>query len=184
MHRRDDLDDERTKGKENTMKRTVLSLIALTALVVAAPAFAAQQTANLPITASVSAVCNITTTAVAFGAYDPVVANAAAPLNANGAVNVACTKGTPATIDLGNGLNPSGTATRQMISGANLLGYGLYKDAAFSQVWGSGMTGGSTAAYNSPTKAITAVTVYGSIPAGQDVGVGAYSDTVVATINY
>ena len=165
------------------MKRTILFLIALTVLI-SVPTFAATATSNLAISASVSAVCTVTTSPVSFGAYDPVVANAAAALNANGAVNVACTKGTAATIDLGNGLNPNGTTNRQMISGANLLGYGLYKDAGLTQVWGAGLTGGSTASYNAANKNVTAVTVYGSIPAGQDVAVGAYADTVVATVNY
>ena len=165
------------------MKRTVLSLIALTALVVAAPAFAASQTANLPISATVSANCTITTSAVAFGAYDPVSANAAANLTAQGAVNVACTKGTPATIDLGNGGNFLG-GTRRMGSGSDFLNYSLFRDAALTQPWGSGIAGGGTQAYNAATKNVTAVTVYGMVPAAQDVTVGSYSDTVVATINY
>lgn len=165
------------------MKRTVLSLIVLTAAIVAAPAFAAQQTANLSVTASVSAMCSITTTAVAFGAYDPVVANASTDLTAAGSVNVACTKGTPATIDLGNGGNFSG-GSRRMGSGSDFLNYALYKDAARTQVWGTGLAGGSTLAYNAATKASTVVPVYGTVPQNQDVTVGAYSDTVVATINY
>jgi spore coat protein U-like protein len=165
------------------MKRTVLSLIALTALVVAAPAFATSQTANLSVTASVSANCTITTSPVAFGPYDPVSANAATNLTAQGAVNVACTKGTPATIDLGNGGNFSG-GTRRMGSGSDFLNYSLWRDAALTQPWGSGIAGGGTQAYNAATKAVTAVTVYGMVPAAQDVTVGNYSDTVVATINY
>ena len=163
------------------MKRTVLSLIAMTVLSV--PAFAAQQTANLNVTASVAANCTITTSPVAFGAYDPVVANASTDLTASGSVNVACTKGTPATIDLGNGGNLSG-GSRRMGSGSDFLNYALYKDAARTQVWGSGLAGGSTAAYNAATKASTAVTVYGTVPQSQDVTVGAYSDVVLATINY
>jgi len=163
------------------MKRTVLSLIAMTVLSV--PAFAAQQTANLNVTASVAANCTITTSPVAFGAYDPVVANASTDLTASGSVNVACTKGTPATIDLGNGGNLSG-GSRRMGSGSDFLNYALYKDAARTQVWGSGLAGGSTAAYNAATKASTAVTVYGTVPQNQDVTVGAYSDVVLATINY
>ncbi|HUJ14349.1 MAG TPA: spore coat U domain-containing protein [Thermoanaerobaculia bacterium] len=165
------------------MKRTILSLIALTAIVSAAPLFAAQQTANLNVTASVSAVCQITTTAVAFGAYDPVVVNAATDLTAAGSVNVACTKGTPATIDLGTGANFS-AGSRRMSSGTDFLGYALYKDAARTQVWGTGLTGGSTAAYTSASKASASVPVYGTVPQAQDVTVGSYSDTVVATINY
>ncbi len=166
------------------MKRTSLFLIALSILTIAVPSFAGSATANLPISANVAAVCTITTTPVALGAYDPVVANAAAPLNANGAVNVACTKGASATIDLGNGVNPNGTTNRQMANGLNMLGYGLYTNGTWTTVWCSGLTGGTTVSYTSASKAVTAITVYGQIPAGQDVAVGSYADTVVATINY
>jgi len=165
------------------MKRTVLSLIALTALAVSVPAFAGSASAPLNISASVAANCTITTSPVAFGAYDPVVANAATDLLATGSVNVACTKGTAATIDLGNGGNFSG-GSRRMGSGSDFLNYALYKDAARTQVWGSGLAGGTTMAYNAATKASTAVTVYGTVPQAQDVTVGAYADVVLATINY
>ena len=71
-----------------------------------------------------------------------------------------------------------------MTSGSDFLNYALYKDAARTQVWGTGMAGGSTLAYNAASKASTNLTVYGTVPANQDVTVGSYSDTVVATINY
>ena len=71
-----------------------------------------------------------------------------------------------------------------MGSGSDFLTYALYKDAARTQVWGTGLAGGTTAAYNSATKASTAVPVYGTVPQNQDVTVGAYADVVLATINY
>ena len=163
------------------MKRAILSLAVLSLITV--PAFAASQTANLNVTASVSAVCSISTVTVAFGAYDPVVANAATDLNGTGTLVVACTKGAAATIDLGVGGNLSG-GSRRMSSGTDFLNYALYRDAARTQVWGTGMTGGSTLTYNSASKTSTNITVYGKVPQAQDVTVGAYSDVVVATINY
>src|SRR5438270_6999931 len=101
---------EKQSTRRFTMKRTVLFLIALT--VVSVPVFAASSTANLSVTASVAANCTITTAPVAFGAYDPVGANAAADLNGAGTVTVACTKGTAATVDLGQGANLSGGSRR------------------------------------------------------------------------
>jgi len=163
------------------MKRALLSLAVLS--LIAVPTFAATATANLNISASVAAVCTISTSPVAFGAYDPVVANAATDLNGTGTVTVACTKGAAATIDLGNGGNLSG-GSRRMSSGSDFLNYALYKDAARTQVWGTGLAGGTTSAYNAASKAATAVTVYGTVPQNQDVTVGAYSDVVLATINY
>src|SRR5438132_1959512 len=165
------------------MKRTILSLITLSALAVTVPAFAGSASANLNISASVAANCTITTSPVAFGAYDPVVANAATDLTATGSVNVACTKGTAATIDLGNG-GSFAAGSRRMSSGSDFLNYALYKDAARTQVWGSGLAGGTTMAYNAATKASTAVSVYGTVPQAQDITVGAYADVVLATINY
>jgi spore coat protein U domain-containing protein, fimbrial subunit CupE1/2/3/6 len=164
------------------MKRTILSLVILS--VISVPAFAGSATASLSVTASVAANCTISTLPVAFGPYDPVVANAAADLLATGTVTVACTKGTAATIDLGNGVNLA-AGSRRMASGApDFLNYALYKDAARTAVWGSGLAGGTTMAYAAASKAATSITVYGTVPQAQDVTVGAYSDTVVATINY
>lgn len=163
------------------MKRTILSLAVLS--LISVPAFAGSATANLSVTANVAANCTISTAPVAFGAYDPVSANAAANLNGTGTVTVACTKGTAATIDLGVGNNLSG-GSRRMGSGSDFLNYALYKDAARTQVWGTGLAGGTTYAYASASKNATAITVYGTVPQAQDVTVGAYTDTVVATINY
>ena len=164
------------------MKRTILSLAVLS--LISVPAFAGSATANLSVTANVSANCTISTAPVAFGAYDPVSANAATDLLATGTLTVACTKGTAATIDLGQGASYS-APTRRMTAGAGaFLNYALYKDAARTQVWGSTMGGGTTYAYNSASKNSVAITVYGTVPQAQDVTVGAYTDTVVATINY
>jgi spore coat protein U-like protein len=163
------------------MKRAILSFGILS--LISVPAFAGSATSSLSITASVSANCTITTSPVAFGAYDPVVVNAATDLNSTGTVTVACTKGTAATIDLGNGSNLL-AGSRRMGSGTDFLNYSLYKDAARTLVWGTGLAGGSTYAYTAASKASTAITVYGTVPQSQDVTVGAYSDTVVATINY
>jgi spore coat protein U-like protein len=163
------------------MKRSVLFLIALT--VVSTPLLAASKTANLAVTASVAANCTITTAPVAFGAYDPVGVNAAADLLATGTVTVACTKGAPTTIDLGNGTNFL-AGSRRMASATDFMNYALYKDAARTSVWGTGLAGGTTAAYTAASVAATAITVYGTVPMAQNVSVGAYSDTVVATINY
>ena len=58
---------------------------------IAAPALAQTASTNLTVSATVAKNCSITTTAVAFGSYDPVVANAATPLAGTGTVVVTCT---------------------------------------------------------------------------------------------
>jgi spore coat protein U-like protein len=148
----------------------------------AAPTFAQTATANLSVSATVAKNCSITTTAVAFGAYDPIVTNAVAPLDGTGSVVVTCTKGAGTRIDLGLGANASGT-TRRMAGGGDFLTYELYQTTARTTVWGSGAAAGLTIPV-APSKAARTFTVYGRVPGGQDVTATSYADTVVATINF
>src|SRR5438552_11487927 len=88
-------------------------------------------TSTLNVSMGVSNNCTISTAAVAFGAYDPVVANAAAALDGTGTVTIACTKNTAATIGLGLGSYASG-AQRRMSDGAgtpSYANYELYQDS-------------------------------------------------------
>jgi spore coat protein U-like protein len=154
----------------------------------------ASTTANLSVTASVTANCTISTSAVAFGAYDPVVANAATALNGTGSVTIACTKGSAPNITLGLGQNASGSQRNMKLgSGADLLAYELYQPpntapgtaCTFpgSTVWGT--SGSNIFTPTAPaSKAGRTYNVCGTVAAGQDVSVGAYSDTVVATVNF
>ncbi len=172
------------------MKRTVLFLIALMVLVFSVGAFAATKVATFPVTANVISNCTISVSAggVAFGAYDPVSVNNAAGVNATGTatITVNCTKGDAGVwVGLDNGSNFL-APNRRMISGANFLNYGLYQDAAFTTAWGNTAPPVSPAAFPAFASAFTAqtLTVYGQLPKGQDATVGAYSDTVTATVNY
>ena len=152
------------------------------ALGLAAPAFAQTATANLSVSATVVKNCSISTTAVAFGNYDPVVANATTDLDGTGSVVVTCTKGAGTRIDLGLGANASGS-TRRMAGGGDFLSYELYQDSGRSTVWGSGAGAGMTIAV-APSRAARTFTVFGRVAAGQDVSATSYADTVVATINF
>ena len=148
----------------------------------AAPALAQTATSNLTVSATVAKNCSITTTAVAFGSYDPIVANAATPLDGTGTVVVTCTKGAGTRIDLGLGANASGT-TRRMTGGSDFLSYELYQNTTRTTVWGAGAAAGQTIAA-APNKNPRTFTVYGRVAAGQDVTAASYNDTVVATINF
>ncbi len=152
------------------------------ALGLTAPAFAQTATANLGVSATVAKNCSITTSAVAFGSYDPVVTHATSPLDGTGSVIVTCTKGAGTRIDLGVGANASGS-TRRMAGGGDFLTYELYQNTGRTTVWGSGASAGQTIAA-APSRAARTFTVFGRIPAGQDVSAASYNDTVVATINF
>lgn len=165
---------------------TVAGATALALGVVSGTQAASPQTANLSVTATVSANCTISTTAVAFGEYDPVVTNASTVLDATGKVSVTCTNGAPSLITLGQGPDPDAASTdaapvRRMKSGSNYLSYQLYSEATHTTVWGNDATSDVP---NTGTGANQDITVYGRVPAGQNVPTGNYTDTVVATITF
>ncbi|MBD2665454.1 hypothetical protein B6N60_04408 [Richelia sinica FACHB-800] len=150
-------------------------------------AMASTASSNLSVSASVSPSCTISTSALSFGSYDPVSANTSLALNGTGSVTTTCTNGASATIILDQGSNPSGGSSnaaplRMMSNGSgNNLSYALYQDSARTTTWGNtagtglGVIGSGTSQTN---------TIYGSIAGGQNVPVGNYSDTVVATISF
>ena len=162
---------------------TRLALVALVLVLAAAPpAFAGSASTTLSVSATVANNCTISTSAVAFGNYDPLVANATTPLDQTGSVTITCTKGAVTTVGLDPGGNALGS-TRRMAGGADLLTYELYKDSARTAVWGNSgadLLNPATA----PSKAPRSFTIYGRVPAGQDVLAAAYADTVTATVNF
>lgn len=171
------------------------SLVAVM-LPVSALCFAASAPTNISVTATVSQGCSISTTAaLAFGAYDPIGANATAPLNATGQVSVACSKGaTGMTIGMDNGTHVVG-AQRQMhgTAATDILLYNIFQppQGAAGQActfpgsiaWtatGAGLLTLTTATSKVPRL----YNVCGSIPGGQDATTGSYTDTVIATLNF
>lgn len=167
----------------------VLGLTAASALFLAASSAtqAGTATSNLSVTATVSANCTISTAPVAFGAYDPVSANASSPLDGSGTITVTCTTGSNGTITLGQGANAAtgstdGAPLRQMKdSGTDVLGYTLYQDSGRTTVWGNTVGTGVSDLGNGAGQNLT---VYGAVTAAQNVPAGSYSDTVVATVTF
>ncbi|MGI0490959.1 spore coat U domain-containing protein [Alkalinema pantanalense CENA528] len=153
----------------------------------ASAASAGTATANLGTSASVTANCTISTAPIAFGAYDPIVANATAPLDSTGTVTVTCTNGAPTTVTLGQGANAAAGSSdaaplRQMTNGTSQMAYSLYSDNGYSTVWGN--TAGTGTSQNG-TGSAQNLTVYGRVAAGQNLmTTGNYADTVVATVSF
>jgi len=129
------------------------------------------------------AICTISTTSIAFGTYD--VLNPA-PHDTAGNLVYQCGNrdhDIMITIDRGGGPSFSG---RRMIDGTEQLLYNLYLDAARTVIWGDGSGGTQAYFMHNPQKnnQDIALPIYGRIPAGQNVSVGNYSDTLTVTINY
>ena len=138
--------------------------------------------------------CTASTPGVAFGTYD---VYAAGVTNGNGTLTVICNYDASDTgvinltyaISLAAGSSNS-YVQRQMQSGANTFGYNLYTTNTYAVVWGDGT--GSTATIsgtmrlnNGHPSQTNTHTVYGRIPALQDVAVANdYRDNVTATVTY
>jgi len=168
---------------------------AMVACSIGSGAWAGFNTGSLSVTSSVAKTCSVSTTsALAFGAYDPTAAGA---LPGTGSVSIKCTKGSSAiTVDLGAGSHASGSQ-RRMLGGTSgdFLNYNVTQPAtttpwtscAGSTVWGS-TVGGSVYTPSGVTwsaAAAQAFTVCGSVPAAQDVSAdGSYTDTVIVTVNF
>jgi spore coat protein U-like protein len=126
--------------------------------------------------------CSLTSTSVNFGTYN---AFNPIPTDSTGSVIYTCISvlGT-ITIDLSKG-SASSYMPRQMRQGTESMAYNLYLDAARTSVWGDG-TGG-TSSYGPVTPRLlvpVTVTIYGRMPARQNVTAGSYTDTIMATINF
>ena len=140
------------------------------ALVAAAAAMPASR-------ADAAATCTVSTTGVAFGAYNPRSSTATTGV---GTVTVTCS-GNVGTMTLSSGTGQSGTySSRVMKSGTSSLNYNLYTTSSYATVWGNGTSGSATRSLS----AAGSYTVYGRIPALQNVAAGTYTDNVVVTLTY
>ena len=169
----------------NFTRRFAVGGIVLASFGFASPALA-QSTAssNLSVTATVTANCTLSTSAVAFGSVNTL---SGTNVDATGGITVTCTSGTgwTATANAGTGTGAS-LLTRRMTpaTGTTTLNYSLYTTSARTTVWGDG-TGTTGTIANSGTGAAQAIPIYGRVPSGQgSVPAGSYSDTVAVTVTY
>jgi spore coat protein U-like protein len=124
----------------------------------------------------------VSATAVSFGAYNVFTAPAT---TSTGTITYSCGNADH-NVRISISTGSSGTyVARTLKRSTEALSYNLYLDSAFATVWGDGS--GTTDVYqksNPPNNSDVVLAVYGSIPAQQDITVGSYSDTVIATINF
>lgn len=135
-----------------------------------------------PSTASAQASCTISVTSVNFGTYNVF---ATTDTTSTGSVTYNCNQmANNISVALSRGSSSTFTP-RTLRNGTEILQYNLYRNAGYTQIWGDGTGGTSPYTRNNPPNGTdVTITIYGQIPAGQDVRVGTYSDTVSATINF
>lgn len=130
--------------------------------------------------------CTASTTPVAFGAYNML---STTPTTSTGQIQVDCIMLLALAGSFEVRLSGGGSGdvnARAMANGASRLGYNLYTTSAYNQVWGDGTQGAVAVSQGllGLLASRTTVTVYGRIPAGQNVASGSYTDTIIVTIVY
>ena len=143
-----------------------------------------------PSVALAAITCTFSSTpGMSFGPYND---SSAVATDSSTSVIVRCTRalGTNnanVVLQIGPSATSGTIATREMASGANRMSYNLYRDGGRSQVWGqtSGVDTGQLNTGNIPNfgSVDVAFTIFGRIPALQNVSSGAYSDSVQLTVS-
>ena len=136
-----------------------------------------------PWTARAANNCTLTLASINLGAYDVF---GGSDLTWSGTLSYTCSAAAngPIYVDFSEG--SSGSFAQRLASNgaAPQLRYNLYTDAPNQIIWGDG--NGITGEYSlpgDPAKNTTyVIPVFGRVPAHQDVAVGTYTDTLVATI--
>jgi len=142
----------------------------------------AAETATFAVTAQFAPSCSVTAGPLGFGGSIPTPITT--PVLSTTVITAVCSASVPYAVALGAGNGPSATTTvRQMTSGANVLNYAIFEDAARTQVWGDG-TGGTVVSAQTGTGAPQAITAYGSIIAGQSPAVATYVDTITVSVTF
>ncbi|WP_049808771.1 spore coat U domain-containing protein [Luteibacter sp. UNCMF331Sha3.1] len=161
-------------------------LVALAGVVasLAPPAQAATATATFNVRITITAACDIATTAptdVNFGSQPSTATN----VDNQGALNVNCTPSAPYTISLDNGQNGTDANSRKMSNGTALVPYQLYRAASrgAADVWGSTTGAGGNVFAGTGTGTVQNLPVYGRVPSA-NFPAGSYSDVITATITY
>ena len=131
------------------------------------------------VTATNTPTCALSTTDLDFGTHGSLSSN----IDSTNTLTVNCTNGTAYTISLNGGnagaIDPT---QRRMSAGANDVIYGLYRNAARTQPWGS--TIGTNTVAGTGTGNPQAVTVYGRVAPQATPPAGTYTDLIVVTVTY
>ena len=163
-----------------------------------APALlAAMALASIPCVARAQQVedCTVSSTAVAFGVYDPL---SVTPLDGTGQISVFCRRTNSVAFVASLSAGGSGSyAARTMQSGTDTLQYNLFTNVARTIVFGDGSGGTATVLCftgvtangcigGNPTGQGRSAVLpfYGRVPAGQNPASGNYLDTVMVTIEF
>lgn len=146
-------------------------------------AAAGTATSSFNVTATVIDVCAVSTANLGFGTYSPIAGSA---LDGTTTITVTCTLGTPYNVRLDSGTHSGGSVSTRKLQrtsgGSETMNYSLFRNAGRTQNWGE--TDNTDTLSSTGTGLSQGHTVYGRIPASENVPTGSYSDTVNVTVSY
>jgi len=172
----------KTKLNQSKLKLAIVSAMLLGTAGLTVPAYA-DATGTMIVSASIGLACTITTTDLAFGAYDAIVTNKTNPLNSEtGSISSTCTSGASGNILLSDG-GHAVDGTRRMVHSTDtskFLNYTVSGVSLGGEKWdnttGRPYTGDGTK---------ETLNVYGQVTADQGSAInGSYGDSLLATIIY
>ena len=167
------------------LRTKALALTAGILLMAPVASFAGSQQSTITVGGNVISDCSTLnpSTMITLANYDVF---SSSDMTGGTSYSVNCTKGSAPQVTLDGGGTSTGAngATRAMKGGASgndLLGYNLTDGNGNAWVAGTPVT---LAGLGIGSSELTTFAVNASVPHGQDVSVGAYSDTVTVTLNY
>lgn len=129
------------------------------------------------------AICSVIGPNLSFGPYDSLSSFGA---TTSGTISITCDETPPPTVrvQVGPSAVSGGFQPRRMrhLSGTDTLAYNLFTDAAGNFIWGDGSAGTVTLSDKVQKNKPWLLTIYGRIPALQNVSVGSYADTIAISI--
>lgn len=140
-------------------------------------------TGRIEVSAFVVSNCHLTVAPLVFGEYDPLGTHQATFLDASTELRLVCSRDSRATLSLDGGRNATGPDARRLSNAGEFLVYQIFQDPTRTQPWGEGLNARTLSEF-SGSREPERITIYGRIPAGQQVLSGAYSDSVTAKVDF
>ena len=168
------------------MKKLAIALATASTLIASGNSVAGTSTGTILVNANVVSSCIVTAVPLAFGIYD---GTAATDTTASTPVTLVCAGTSTATLTLNDGDNFSTSRRMKNALGTEHLSYGLFKPTsatplaacAYTTPWGASANGFAVAGIGLTAAVFN---VCGSIPKGQNVSFGVYTDAVVVTATF
>jgi spore coat protein U-like protein len=135
-------------------------------------------TVSFPVTANVPPDCTFSAGDLVFGTYS------GTQLDAQSSITLTCTSGTAWNIGLDAGTFAGATVTTRKMTGpgTSSMSYSLFRNSGRTLNWGN--TVGTDTLSGTGSGSAQSVSVYGRVPASQNLPAGSYQDTIIATITF